>query len=435
MAVNLDLAIAAIRSGRREEGRQLLNLLIQQNPNDDKAWLWMSSVVETDEQRARCLYHVLAIDPNSQIARRGLQLLGIVLSDSRPVKIPRDSQPIKIPKPSTPEQQAARRPFLIDPQAITQELPFTPITAPFAPEIKASPAVLAIDVEAEASQSKTDKAPENPALPAPVVTPSNQPNTFPPAQPDSQPLPAITNNSGVGQSPAPHNPNLLNQMGQQPVNPALQPGQPHQPQGLPIPNDTRPSEPTPVYSPGVQYPPPPQMPTYHSNTTQGMPAQQWPPQPGYGPDFHGNTTLGMPVPYQYGQMRPPSEPVPVYHPNTTFGMAPYGQNPMMSSGQGIPLHASATLMMPTMSEAEARARLAASQAIPTSNAAAMAFQNSATAGQLAFTANSAYTQTQEAENEEDEGVNILAVVIFGTLSVTALGGLGMLILLMVTASV
>jgi len=78
MAANLELAISAIRSGRKEEGRQLLNLLIQQNPNDDKAWLWMSSVVDTDEQRARCLYHVLAIDPNSQIARRGLQLLGIV---------------------------------------------------------------------------------------------------------------------------------------------------------------------------------------------------------------------------------------------------------------------------------------------------------------------------------------------------------------------
>ena len=55
MGVSLELAIAAIRSGRKEEGRQLLNLLIQQDPNNDKAWLWMSSVVDTDEQRARCL--------------------------------------------------------------------------------------------------------------------------------------------------------------------------------------------------------------------------------------------------------------------------------------------------------------------------------------------------------------------------------------------
>jgi nitrate reductase NapE component len=36
------------------------------------------------------------------------------------------------------------------------------------------------------------------------------------------------------------------------------------------------------------------------------------------------------------------------------------------------------------------------------------------------------------EEEEEEGMNILAVIIFGSLSVTALGGLGMLILLMFT---
>ena len=38
-------------------------------------------------------------------------------------------------------------------------------------------------------------------------------------------------------------------------------------------------------------------------------------------------------------------------------------------------------------------------------------------------------QQQDDDDEEDE-INILAVVVFGSLSVTALGGLGMLILLM-----
>lgn len=41
---------------------------------------------------------------------------------------------------------------------------------------------------------------------------------------------------------------------------------------------------------------------------------------------------------------------------------------------------------------------------------------------------------EEEEDEEGE-VNILAVIVFGSLSVTALGGLGMLILLMFTAGV
>jgi hypothetical protein len=36
------------------------------------------------------------------------------------------------------------------------------------------------------------------------------------------------------------------------------------------------------------------------------------------------------------------------------------------------------------------------------------------------------------EGEDEEGVNVLAIIIFGSLSLTALGGLGMLILLMAT---
>jgi hypothetical protein len=39
---------------------------------------------------------------------------------------------------------------------------------------------------------------------------------------------------------------------------------------------------------------------------------------------------------------------------------------------------------------------------------------------------------RQQEEEESDEVNILAVIIFGSLSVTALGGLGMLILLMFT---
>src|SRR5512141_1108704 len=115
MAASFELAITAIRSGRKEEGRQLLNLLIQQNPNNEMAWLWMSSVVNTDEQRARCLYHVLAINPDNELARRGLQILGIVVSDSRPVRIPRDSQPIPVQRP----QPETTTPWPVPPAAPT----------------------------------------------------------------------------------------------------------------------------------------------------------------------------------------------------------------------------------------------------------------------------------------------------------------------------
>jgi hypothetical protein len=189
MAVSLELAIAAIKAGRKQEGRQLLNLLIQQDPNSEMAWLWMSSVVDTDEQRARCLYHVLSINPRNDLAQRGLKKLGIDISDSRPVKIPSESKPIHIPVPSTastppgnsipngspplettpgqPDRGEERRPFLINPQTISAELPFTPVNPPFEaePAIQASPEILSLKVDDEAEESAapaeaTPRAPE-----------------------------------------------------------------------------------------------------------------------------------------------------------------------------------------------------------------------------------------------------------------------------------
>ncbi len=92
------------------------------------------------------------------------------------------------------------------------------------------------------------------------------------------------------------------------------------------------------------------------------------------------------------------------------------------------------MMMPTMSEAEARARLATGPALPTANATAMALQSASNQpfpmGNVSPVAYNAYDMGDE--EEEGDEVNILAVIIFGTLSVTALGGLGMLILLVFT---
>ena len=560
MAATLDLAISAIRSGRKAEGRQLLNLLIQQDPNNDKAWLWMSSVVDADEQRARCLYHVLAIDPDSEIARRGLEILGIIVSDSRPVKIPRDSQPIQIPRPTAPQTQALpgqeRRPFLVDPQTITQELPFTPIQIAVAEPIQASPSILAIDVEA--SPDATEATPEqanSPSRPVPVASGGGE------AEVDSTALPAQNEPAaGPSQSNAPiaagaiasgltqslSDPSAVQDQGagaaagavshaaegvdtrplpgqskpvQQPADPASvmattetqrmpdHPNQPHnpsepgsvvqsagdmggtaqpqsgqmeaadgsgqvagaapidpgglstnisnsavtinqQPAGtpgqVPVPNETRPSQPVPVLGSAQnvyhnQYPynsAPPAYPN-HGNVTLGMPMQQplqpqYPSQPVVPP--HAAATMGMPIHMPNGQTQHPSEPVPVIHSSSTVGMVPYGQVQAMPPNMAI--HSTSTQMMPAMSPAEAEARLMGGTVIPTASATAMALQNTSSQGGVAGNpALHGYPLANElnAETEDDDEINIMAVIIFGTLSITALGGLGMLILLIFTA--
>ena len=71
----LEKGIAALKAGQKAEARRLLAQVVQQDKNDETAWLWLSGAVETDEQRAYCLKRVLAINPKNESAKKGLQSL------------------------------------------------------------------------------------------------------------------------------------------------------------------------------------------------------------------------------------------------------------------------------------------------------------------------------------------------------------------------
>jgi hypothetical protein len=72
---SLRQAIIAFHAGRKDEARRLLSRILETDPRDEEAWLWMSTVADTDEQRIRCLGQVLAINPDNAAAREGLALL------------------------------------------------------------------------------------------------------------------------------------------------------------------------------------------------------------------------------------------------------------------------------------------------------------------------------------------------------------------------
>jgi hypothetical protein len=69
----LDDAIQYVRMGNRERGRQILEEILETDENNEAVWLWLSAVVDSDEDREICLENVLALDPNNGIARRGLE--------------------------------------------------------------------------------------------------------------------------------------------------------------------------------------------------------------------------------------------------------------------------------------------------------------------------------------------------------------------------
>lgn len=71
----LDDAIQAIRMGDKEEGRRLLEEMLETDEGNEDVWLWLTTVVDTDEDREVCLENVLAINPNNTIAQRNLNAL------------------------------------------------------------------------------------------------------------------------------------------------------------------------------------------------------------------------------------------------------------------------------------------------------------------------------------------------------------------------
>lgn len=68
--------IDAVKAGHRERARALLMQVVEREEQNEKAWLWLSGAVETDEDRRVCLENVLTLNPDNAAARRGLAQLG-----------------------------------------------------------------------------------------------------------------------------------------------------------------------------------------------------------------------------------------------------------------------------------------------------------------------------------------------------------------------
>ncbi len=67
--------ISAYRAGRKEEARTLLLRAVEIDQYNEEAWLWLSAVVKSVEEQRTCLENVLTINPSSERAKQGLQML------------------------------------------------------------------------------------------------------------------------------------------------------------------------------------------------------------------------------------------------------------------------------------------------------------------------------------------------------------------------
>jgi len=71
----LERGIEAAEGGEQERARDTLTRVIELDQYNEKAWLWLSSVVETTIDKIVCLENVLVINPDNADASIGLQHL------------------------------------------------------------------------------------------------------------------------------------------------------------------------------------------------------------------------------------------------------------------------------------------------------------------------------------------------------------------------
>jgi tetratricopeptide (TPR) repeat protein len=80
----LQESVAAMKSGEAMKARELLLRVLQEDDRHEQAWLWLSGVAETAEERRICLENVLTINPDNKVAQTGLTRLGYELPAPSP---------------------------------------------------------------------------------------------------------------------------------------------------------------------------------------------------------------------------------------------------------------------------------------------------------------------------------------------------------------
>jgi hypothetical protein len=102
MSDKLSQAISLIKAGEKQQAGQLLAELLKTDPENERAWLWMSQVVQNNQQRRRCLQKVLQLNPANKTAHKALANL------DRKTKAPKPAAknvPARPPMPSRDRNQ------------------------------------------------------------------------------------------------------------------------------------------------------------------------------------------------------------------------------------------------------------------------------------------------------------------------------------------
>ncbi len=193
-AALLAQGVSALKDGDMARAKDLIAQSIRLNPRNEYAWLWLSGVVATDEERRRCLERVLELNPANDAARHGLAVLARAATAPVAPLTPRPPAPPARP----PELEHTATQAITPLPDVAPPMP----AAPAATHPTPAPPPAPLDQPLWADPvSPSEAAPATMAPPTSLPTPLSQPPAPDEAQTSKSPRPSIrplTRDSSAG---------------------------------------------------------------------------------------------------------------------------------------------------------------------------------------------------------------------------------------------
>jgi Tol biopolymer transport system component len=90
-------AISLVKTGYKDQAREILFQIILDDPHNETAWIWLVETMPNDSDRITTLEQCLQYNPESKMAQKGLEIFRSHLAASTPATPP--LQPINAPPP------------------------------------------------------------------------------------------------------------------------------------------------------------------------------------------------------------------------------------------------------------------------------------------------------------------------------------------------
>lgn len=114
MPDSIQNALTFLRNGDKVNGKKLLLEILNDDPENDQAWVLMTAVVETEELQRECLEKALDINPDNRVAKKRLAKLGQPANDTSTPSSIGNAPPSTLSKSSQATIEYLSKRFIIE---------------------------------------------------------------------------------------------------------------------------------------------------------------------------------------------------------------------------------------------------------------------------------------------------------------------------------